>query len=204
MCDCVVSAVDYETAMYQVMNSRNRKIFLMIGGERQKLRNISISGCMRVCFYLWKFSCFHSYCCRRTWWLVFWVLWRLTCCSQNIVAKAQQPIVTSHCLHMPLSRKRQCSVYRSSLNLIYYGITNMSVYLHTRGDTNWKLHSVELHRLASYLSKGWWRQRQAWELPLFVWPTNHNGAGYFLRTTRTWPCIFQVSAGDSNRETCSV
>ena len=50
----------------------------------------------------------------------------------------------------------------------WYGITNISVYLHTRGDTNWKLHSVELYRLASYLSKIWWRQRQAWALPPFV------------------------------------
>ena len=36
----------------------------------------------------------------------------------------------------------------------------MSAYLHSRRNTNWKLHSVEWHRLASYLSKRWWRQRQ--------------------------------------------
>ena len=50
MCDCIVLAVDYETAMYQVMNNWNRKIILVIDGEKQKLRNISISGCMRVLF----------------------------------------------------------------------------------------------------------------------------------------------------------
>ena len=60
MCDCVVLAVGYETAMYQVMSNWNRKIFLVIDDERQKLRNISISGCMRTCSYLWKFSCFLS------------------------------------------------------------------------------------------------------------------------------------------------
>ena len=95
MCDCVV---DYETAMYQVMNNWNRKIYLVIDGERQKLRNISNSGRMCLCSYLWKFSCFHSHCCQRTWRLV---LWRLACCSQSTIAKGQQPIVTSHCLHVP-------------------------------------------------------------------------------------------------------
>ena len=50
----------------------------------------------------------------------FWVLWRLTCCSQNTIAKAQQPIVTSHCLHVRLSRKRQCRVYRSPLHLMWH------------------------------------------------------------------------------------
>ena len=83
MSDCVVLAVDYETAMYQVMNKWNRKIFLVIDGERQKLRHISISGCMRVCSYLWKFSCSHSHCYRRTWCLAFWALWRFACCSQK-------------------------------------------------------------------------------------------------------------------------
>ena len=34
MCDCVVLAVDYETAMYQVMNNWNRKIILVIDGGR--------------------------------------------------------------------------------------------------------------------------------------------------------------------------
>ena len=43
-----------------------------------------------------------------------------------------------------------------------------------------KLHSVELHKLATYLSKGWWRQRQAWSLQPFVRPINQNGAIYFL------------------------
>ena len=28
--------------------------------------------------------------------------------------------MTSHCLHVPLSRKRQCSVYRSPLNLVWH------------------------------------------------------------------------------------
>ena len=73
-----------------------------------------------MCSYLWKFSCFLSHCCRRTWRLAFWVLCRLACCSQNTVAKAQQPIVKSHCLHVPLSRKRQCSVSLSPLNLIWH------------------------------------------------------------------------------------
>ena len=47
------------TAMCQVMNNWNRKIFLVIDGEREKLRNISISGCMRV-FLFMKLSCFLS------------------------------------------------------------------------------------------------------------------------------------------------
>ena len=153
--------------------------------------------------YLWKFTCFYSHCCRCMWCLAFWVLWCLACCSQNIVAKAQQPIATSHCLHMHLSGKRQRCIYRSPLNLVYV-ITNMPVYLHTRGDTNWETTLIEIQRLATYLSKCWWRQRQAWALPPFVWPTNHNGASYFLLTTGTWPCIFRVSAVDSKRETCSV
>ena len=132
MCNCVVLAVDYETGMYQMMNNWNRKTFLAIDGERQKLRNISISGCMCVCSYLWKFSCFHSHCCRRTWRLVFWVLWHLAYCSQNTVAKAQQPIEMSHCLHVPLSEKRQCSVYHSPLNLIWhYKHVCVSVLPHT-------------------------------------------------------------------------
>ena len=46
-------------------------------------------------------------------------LWRLACYSQNTVANVQQPIVTSRCLHVPWSRKRRCSVYRSPLNLIW-------------------------------------------------------------------------------------
>ena len=105
MCDFVVLAVDYQTAMYQVMNNWNRKTFLVIDGERQRLRNISISGCMRVCSYLWKFSCYLWHCCRRMCWLALRVLWRIPCYSQNTVAKAQQPIVISHCLHMPSSQK---------------------------------------------------------------------------------------------------
>ena len=68
-------------------------------------------------FLLWKFSCFLSYYCRRTWRLAFWVLWRLACCSQNTVAKAQQSIVTSRCLHLPLSRKRKYSVCRTPVKL---------------------------------------------------------------------------------------
>ena len=40
--------------------------------------------------------------------------------SQNTVAKAQQPIVTSHYVHVPIRGKRQCSVYRSPLNFIWH------------------------------------------------------------------------------------
>ena len=86
ICDCVVFTVAW--------------ISLLINGERHNSKNISISGCMRVCFYLWKFSCFLSHCCRCTGRLAFWVLWRLACSSQSTVARAQQPIVTSHCLHV--------------------------------------------------------------------------------------------------------
>ena len=77
-----------------------------------------------------KVSCFHSHCCRRTCRLGFWVLWRLVFCSQNTVAKAQQPIVMSHCLHMHLSRKRQSSVWRSPLNLVWhYKYVCVSAYM---------------------------------------------------------------------------
>ena len=148
---------------------------------------------MRVCSYLWKFGCFHSHCRQRTWRQAFWVLWHVACCSQNTAAKAQQPIVTSHCLHVHLIRKLGMALQ-----------TCLCICIHVETQIG-KLHWVELQRSATYLSKGWWRQRQAWSLPPFVWPTNHNGANYFLRTTRTWPCIFDVSAVDSNRETsCSV
>ena len=76
-------------------------------------------------FNFWLYACVLFYeslvvSSRTTWRLAFWVLWRLACCSQNTVAKAQRPIVTSHCLHMPLSWKRQCSVYRSPLNSIWH------------------------------------------------------------------------------------
>ena len=54
------------------------------------------------------------------WCLVFWVLWHLACCSQNTIAKEQQPIVTSHCLHVHWCGKRQRCVYRSLLNLVWH------------------------------------------------------------------------------------
>ena len=57
---------------------------------------------------------------QRMWHLVFWALWCLACCSQNTVAKVQQPIVTSHSLHVPLSQKRQYSVDHSPMNLIWH------------------------------------------------------------------------------------
>ena len=131
-------------------------------------------------------------------------LWRLACCSQNTVANAQKPIVTSHCSHVPLRRKRQCSFYRSPLNLIWH-------YKHVCASAHTWRHKLEA-TLGWITSTGTTSIKRTMTPTLrtsvaavwFVRPTNHNGARYFLRTTLTWPRIFRVSADDSNRETCSV
>ena len=41
---------------FQLINNRNREIFSIIDGVRQKLRNIQISRNMCVCPYLWKYD----------------------------------------------------------------------------------------------------------------------------------------------------
>ena len=137
------------------------------------------------------------------WWLKtkfkkYFNFWLYACVFLFVkVAKAQQPIVTSNCLHVHLSGKRQRGVYHSPLSLVWhYKQDSVSVY-------TWR-HKLGNYTRLNYRELQWWRQRQAWALPPIVWPTNHNGASYFLRITRTWPCIFEVSAVDSNCETSYV
>ena len=148
MCDCVALAVDYETVMHQVMNNWNRKIFLVIDGERQRLRNISISVCMRVCVLIYESLVASTRivvdAC-GVW--RFGHLWRLACCSSNTFAKAQQSIVMSPCLHVHLSRKRQRGVYRSPLNLVWH-YKHVSVSAYT-----WR------HKLGNYI----WLNYRDWQ-----------------------------------------
>ena len=131
MCDCVVLAVNHGTAMYQVMNNWNRKIFLVIDGERQTLKIFQfLVVCVCVLIYESLVVATRIVVDARG-------AWRFGYCDVSCVAHKTPLLRHSsrlwrHIVYTCILVENVNAVFTAA-RWTWSGITNMSVYLHTRG-----------------------------------------------------------------------